>query len=83
MDEGSVPFRFSEMWLGRIKGGGRCLLWEEALGGRDLSGVLSQAKNPNVSTQIEPALPPELSFKGAPSPTLSQRGICALDMQGG
>lgn len=57
----------------------------ESCGGRDLSGVLSQAKNPYVSQQIEPALPPERSFKGAPSPTLSQRwiAICVLDMQGG
>lgn len=39
----SISLRFSEMWLGRIKAGGRCLLWEEAMGGRDLSGVLSQA----------------------------------------
>lgn len=36
-------------------------------------------------TTDRPALPPELSFKGAPSPTLSQRwiAICVLDMQGG
>lgn len=39
----------------------------ESFGGRDLSGVLSPAKNPYVSLQIEAALPPELSFKGAPS----------------
>lgn len=37
-------------------------------GGRDLSGVLNQAKNPYATPQIESALPPELSFKGAPSP---------------
>lgn len=57
----------------------------EGFGGRDLSGVLSQAKTPYVSLQIEPALPSEVSFKGAPSPTLSQRwlAICVLDMQGG
>lgn len=40
------------------KRGGRCLPREEALGGRDLSGMLSQAKDPYVSPQIEPALPP-------------------------
>lgn len=62
VDEGSVSLRLSEIWLGRIKGGGRCLLWEEALGGRALSGVLSQAKNPYVSLQVEPALPPRAFF---------------------
>lgn len=62
VDEGSVSLRLREIWLGRIKGGGRCLLWEEALSGRALSGVLSQAKNPYVSLQIEPALPPRAFF---------------------
>lgn len=67
------------------KKGRKVLAVGERFGGRDLSGVLSQAKNPYVSPQIEPAFPPELSFKGAPSPTLSQRWIviCVLDMQGG
>lgn len=57
----------------------------ESFGGSDLSGVLSQAKNPYVSLEIEPGLPPELSFKGAPSPTLSQRwiAICVSDVRGG
>lgn len=78
----------TQTWLGRKqnRGEGRtALAVGESLGARDLSGVLSQAKNPYVSLQIEPALPPELSFKGAPSPTLSQRwiAICVLDMQGG
>lgn len=65
MDKGSLGLRFSEMWLGRAKkrGGGRCLLWEKALGVRDLSGVLSQAKNPYVSLQIEPALPQSFLLK--------------------
>lgn len=85
-DKGLVSLRFSEMRLGRKKRGEEgCLLWEKALEGSDLSGVLSQAKNPYVSLEIEPGLPPELSFKGAPSPTLSQRwiAICVSDMRGG
>lgn len=83
MDKVSVSLRFSAMWQGRKKGR-KVLAVGESLGERDLSGVLSQAKNPYVSLQIEPALPPELSFKGAPSLTLSQRwiAICVLDMQG-
>lgn len=84
-DKGSVSLRFSEMRLGRKKGGGRLLAVGESFGGSDLSGVLSQAKNPYVSLEIEPGLPPELSFKGAPSPTLSQRWIVigVSDMRGG
>lgn len=67
------------------KKGRKVLAVGESFGGRDLSGVLSQAKTPYVSLQIEPALPSEVSFKGTPSPTLSQRWfvICVLDMQGG
>lgn len=70
---------------GEKKRGRKVLNVGESFGGKDLSGVLSQAKNPYVSLQIESALPPELSFKGSPSPTLSQRwiAICVLDMQGG
>lgn len=66
-------------------GGRRVLAVGEIFRGRDLSGVLSPAKNPYVSLQIERPLPPELSFKGASSPTLSQRWtvIGELNMQGG
>lgn len=65
--------------------GEKVLAVGEIFRGRDLSGVLSPAKNPYVSLQIEPPLPHELSFKGAPSPTLSQRwtAIGELNMQGG
>ncbi len=75
----------AKMWLGGEKKGWKVLAVGERCGGRDLSGVLSQAKNPYVSLQIEAALPPELSFKGAPSPSLSQRWIAirVFDMQGG
>lgn len=87
-DEGWIRVRLASdsAWCGRgEKKGRKVLAVGESFGERDLSGVLSQAKNPYVSLQIEPALPPELSFKGAPSPTLSQRwiAICVLDMQGG
>lgn len=70
---------------GESKSRGKALAEGESFGGRNLSDMLSQAKNPYVSRQIEPALSPELSFRVAPSPTLSQRWIviCVLDMQGG
>lgn len=72
-------------WEGKKRWGEKVLAVGEIFRGRDLSGVLSPAKNPYVSLQIEPPLPPELSFKGAPSPTLSQRwtAIGELNMQGG
>lgn len=89
-DEGWIRVRLASDsarcgWGENKKRGRKVLAVGEHSGGRDLSGVLSQAKNPYVSPQIESALPPELSFKGAPSPTLSQRwiAICVLDMQGG
>lgn len=69
------------MWLGRKKKkkkGRKVLAVGESFGGRDLSGVLSQAKNPYVSLQIGPALPPELSFKGAPSPNPEPKMDCDL-----
>lgn len=56
---GSVSLRFSTTWLGRKMNGARkALAVGESFGGRDLSGVLSPAKNPYVSLQIEAALPP-------------------------
>lgn len=43
VDKGAVSLRISAMWLGRKKGR-KVLAVGESFGGRDLSGVLSQAK---------------------------------------
>lgn len=62
----SVRLRFSKMWLGR-----KVLAVGESMRGRDLPGKPQIHMYHHGSS----SLTPELSFKGAPSPTLSQRWI--------
>lgn len=63
MDKSSVSLRFSAMWQGRKKKGRKVLAVGESLGERDLSGVLSQAKNPYVSLQIDLLFPQSFLLK--------------------
>lgn len=63
VDKSSVSLRFSAMWQGRKKKGRKVLAVGESLGERDLSGVLSQAKNPYVSLQIDLLFPQSFLLK--------------------
>lgn len=85
MDKGSVSLRFSEMWLGRKKKGRKVLAVGESFGRKGLIWRVKPSQKSICITTDRACSSPELSFKGAPSPTLSQRwiAICVLDMQGG